>query len=118
MSESLNINEISLRLKKFADDRNWNQFHSPKNLSMALSVEAAELLEHFQWLSEQESLSLNETKKNAVATEIADVLIYLIRISDILNIDLSEAVNSKMKLNTEKYPADKVYGNSKKYTEY
>jgi len=118
MSEDLNINEISIKLRQFADERNWNQFHSPKNLSMALNVEAAELLEHFQWLTEQESLSLKQSKLEDVSTEIADVLIYLIRISDILNIDLNKAVKSKMALNAEKYPVNKVYGSSKKYTEY
>ncbi|MFV2059873.1 MAG: nucleotide pyrophosphohydrolase [Gammaproteobacteria bacterium] len=118
MPNNLDITEISATLRQFASDRNWNQFHSPKNLSMALNVEAAELLEHFQWLTEQESLTLDDNKRDAVATEIADVLIYLIRISDILKIDLNDAVHSKMALNSEKYPVEKVYGSSKKYTEY
>ena len=118
MSENLNIDDISATLRKFAQDRDWNQFHSPKNLSMALNVEASELLEHFQWLTEKQSLSLSEGKLAEVETEIADVLIYLIRISDILNIDLNKAVKSKMALNAQKYPSDKVYGSSKKYTEY
>ena len=118
MPKSLDIDKISIELRQFANDRDWNQFHSPKNLSMALSIEAAELLEHFQWLTEKQSLSLTEDKLAQVETEIADVLIYLIRISDVLKIDIDKAVKSKMKLNAEKYPADKVFGSSKKYTEY
>jgi len=118
MSQILDITDISAKLKQFANERDWNQFHSPKNLSMALNVEASELLEHFQWLTEQQSYSLSDDKLAEVGTEIADVLIYLIRLSDILKIDLNKAVNSKMLLNAQKYPADKVYGSSKKYTEY
>lgn len=114
----LNIDTISTTLREFANERDWNQFHSPKNLSMALNVEAAELLEHFMWLTEQQSLSLTKEKLEQVETEIADVLIYLIRLSDILKINLNNAVNSKMALNAQKYPADKVYGSAKKYTEY
>ncbi len=118
MSQKLDIDEISARLRAFADERDWNQFHSPKNLSMALNVEASELLEHFQWLTEQQSLSLTKDKLAQVETEIADVLIYLIRLSDILKVDLNLAVKSKMALNAQKYPSEKVYGSSKKYTEY
>lgn len=118
MPKILDITEISASLRQFSNERNWNQFHSPKNLSMALCVEASELLEHFQWSTEQQSLSLTKDKLAEVETEIADVLIYLIRISDVLNIDLDKAVKSKMKLNAQKYPSDKVYGSSKKYTEY
>lgn len=118
MSQHLDITEISETLRKFANDRDWQQFHSPKNLSMALCVEASELLEHFQWLTESESKSLDGNKLGQVETEIADVLIYLIRLSDILNINLNTAVKSKMELNAQKYPIATVYGSSKKYTEY
>ncbi len=118
MSQMLDIEKLSALLRKFADERDWNQFHSPKNLSMALNVEASELLEHFQWLTEPQSLALADDKLAEVETEIADVLIYLIRLSDVLNINLNQAVESKMTLNAQKYPADKVYGSAKKYTEY
>ncbi len=118
MTQELDITKISAELRQFANDRDWNQFHSPKNLSMALNVEASELLEHFQWLTEPQSLSLADDKLAEVETEIADVLIYLIRLSDVLNISLNQAVESKMKLNAQKYPAEKVYGSAKKYTEY
>jgi len=118
MDQKLDIADISASLRKFANERDWNQFHSPKNLSMALNVEAGELLEHFQWLTQQQSRNLDEQKLAEVESEVADVLIYLIRISDILNINLNQAVTSKMQLNAEKYPVSKVYGNSKKYTEY
>ncbi|MBO6701104.1 MAG: nucleotide pyrophosphohydrolase [Pseudomonadales bacterium] len=114
----MNIEEIQNRLREFARERDWEQFHSPKNLAAALSVEAAEILEHFQWLDSEASMSLSEEKKSEVAEEIADVLNYLLRLSDVLQIDLETAVNNKMKINAEKYPADKVRGSSKKYNEY
>ena len=105
------------RLWAFAAERDWNQFHTPKNLAMALSVEAAELMEHFQWLSEEQSQHLSPEALAAVSQEMADVLLYLIRLSDTLNIDLIAAANSKLALNAAKYPADKARGTSKKYTE-
>ena len=114
------MNEIeSLRnqLRSFAAERDWDQFHSPKNLASALAVEAAELLENFQWLTEAESQQLRPETLAAVRAEIADVLLYLIRISDKLGIDLIAAANAKIMLNAEKYPVDKARGSSKKYTE-
>jgi NTP pyrophosphatase (non-canonical NTP hydrolase) len=112
------LEELKIRLRKFALDRDWDQFHSPKNFSMALIVEAAELVEHFQWLTEDESKNLPKDKLAEVALELADIQIYLIRIADKLNIDLLKAVNEKILLNEKKYPAEKVRGSSKKYTEY
>ncbi len=111
---------ITLRDKarKFADDRDWNQYHSPKNLSMALSGEVAELLEIFQWLTEDQSRSLTPEQKQEAAHEIADVQIYLIRLADKLGIDINTAVEEKMVINEIRYPADKVKGSSKKYTAY
>ena len=109
---------LKIRFRKFADDRDWDQFHSPKNLSMALIVEAAELVEHFQWLTEDQSSSLEPKKLQEVETELADIQIYLIRLADKLNINLLDAINKKVIINEEKYPADKVKGSSKKYTEY
>jgi len=116
----LNDELIILRdnLRKFSEARDWDQFHSPKNLSMALIVEAAELVEYFQWLTEQQSLNLPVDKHQAIEEEIADIFIYLIRISDKLDIDLIQAANKKLEKNKLKYPADQVKGNSKKYTEY
>ncbi len=114
----MDISELQERLRAFAEERDWEQFHSPKNLASALSVEAAELLEHFQWLDSEASQNLSVEKKQEVAEEMADVLNYLLRLSDVLQIDLEEAIENKMELNGAKYPADKVRGSSKKYTEY
>src|SRR3989338_2923549 len=101
---------IRLCVDKFASERDWDQFHSPKNLVMALSVEVAELMETFQWLSEQQSMNLTPEQSVAVGHEIADVQVYLVRLADKLNIDIGAAVVAKMRINAEKYPADKVRG--------
>lgn len=106
------------KLRTFADARDWDQFHTPKNLSMALMVETAELLEHFQWLTEAQSANLAADKNAAVADELADVLLYLVRLSDKLKIDLLEAALHKLEKNAVKYPADQVRGSAKKYSEY
>jgi NTP pyrophosphatase (non-canonical NTP hydrolase) len=105
------------KLRQFAEERDWNQFHSPKNLAMALSIEAAELMEHFQWISEAESQSLPIEKREKIREEVADVLLYLIRLADKLEIDLSAAAVEKIEVNTSKYPIQKARGNSKKYTD-
>ena len=105
------------QLRTFASERDWDQFHSPKNLAAALAVEASELLEHFQWLTEAQSQQLPPETLNEVSNEVADVLLYLIRISDKLGIDLIAASNAKIVLNAEKYPVEKARGNSRKYTE-
>ncbi len=110
--------EIKAYLRQFAKDRDWEKFHSPKNLSMALSVEAAELLEHFQWLTEAQSEQLDEELKQKVAEEIADIQLYLIRLADRLNIDLAEAIKHKSKINEKNYPVDKAYGSAKKHRDY
>lgn len=106
------------KLREFADARDWDQFHSPKNLSMALMVEVAELMEHFQWLTEAQSGELETPNKAAVAEELADILLYLVRLSDKLGVDLREAALHKLEKNAAKYPADKVRGSAKKYSEY
>ncbi len=113
-----NLEDIKSQLREFVRVRNWDQFHSPKNLSMALIVEAAELVEHFQWLTEEESIHIESKKLSEVEEEIADIFIYLMRLSDKLNIDLLDAVSNKIAKNEKKYPADLVRGSSKKYTEY
>lgn len=101
----MDIRKIQAQLAAFAAERDWDRFHSPKNLCMALSAEAGELTEHFQWRTEQESASLPPQDKEAVSYEIADVVIYALRLADRLGIDLEDAVNRKMKLNARKYPA-------------
>jgi len=110
MPSTDSLEQLRLRLAKFADDRDWQQFHSPKNLSMALIAEAAELVEHFQWLSEAQSLQLDENKRSQVRLELADILIYLIRTADRLNIDLVSAANDKIVINDSRYPVEKVKG--------
>ena len=118
MADSTEIEELQLTLQKFAEERDWEQFHSPKNLAMALSAEAGELLEHFQWLTEADSYSLDERKLQDVREEIADVFIYLLRLADRLDIDPLAAAKDKIALNETKYPADRVRGSSAKYSEY
>lgn len=112
------LETIRQRLRKFASDRDWDQFHSPKNLVMALSVEASELVECFQWLTEKQSNELDEQKRAAVADEIADVQLYLIRLADKVNINILEAVEQKLTKNEAKYPTEKVKGSAKKYNEF
>jgi len=116
--EQTEVKDLMLALRKFAQDRDWEQFHSPKNLTMALSVEVSELLEHFQWMPDQASYALGEAKQQLVAYEMADVFIYLLRLSDQLNVDLMSVTREKMKINDERYPVSKVKGSSKKYSEY
>ena len=104
-------------LREFAAEREWDQFHTPKNLAIALSIEAAELLEHFQWTGDKDPERLTPAKLDAVSQEAADVLLYLVRLADKLNIDLIQAATLKVGRNAEKYPVDKARGRSKKYTE-
>ena len=113
----IDLNALKQRIGEFADARDWNQFHSPKNLSMALSVEVAEIVEHFQWLSEDQSNNLPKNKLEEVKAELADTFIYLIRMADKLDIDLISATIDKIAINEQKYPVEKARGNAKKYTE-
>jgi NTP pyrophosphatase (non-canonical NTP hydrolase) len=110
--------ELKSRVRAFVAERDWERFHSPKNLAMALSVEASELVELFQWLTEEESGTLDGAARGRVAQELADVLWFLVRLSDRLDIDLLEAAELKLAENARKYPADRVRGQSKKYTDY
>ena len=105
------------KLRDFARERDWEQFHSPKNLAMALCVEAAELVEIFQWLTEEQSRSLEPAARAAADEEIADVLLYLLRLADQLGIDPVAAAQRKLEANARKYPADKARGNARKYDE-
>ncbi len=111
------LNTLKHRLREFADTRDWNQFHSPKNLCMALGVEVAEITEHFQWLTEEQSRNLPRDKLDEVTAELADTLLYLVRLADKLDIDLVAAATAKIELNGQKYPVDQSRGNAKKYTE-
>ena len=121
MDSDVPISSIeSLRdiLREFARERDWDQFHTPKNLSMALIAEAAELVEHFQWVNGDTSHLLEEKVRPSVEEELADIFIYLVRIADKLGIDLYRAAGRKIAINARKYPADKVRGSARKYTEY
>lgn len=112
------VEDLQRRLRHFARERDWEQFHSPKNLAMALTVEASELQEIFQWLSEAQSAALSEVQRQQVADEMADVLLYLCRMADVLAIDLPQAADAKLARNAEKYPAALVKGKSAKYSDY
>jgi dCTP diphosphatase len=112
------LDTLRLRIREFALARAWERYHTPKNLVMALSVEAAELLEPFQWLTPEQSLQLSAEQHEAVRQEIADVLIYLTRLADLLDIDLLGAAADKLALNARKYPIDKAHGNAIKYTDF
>jgi dCTP diphosphatase len=116
MSEALRA--LQQRLAAFAAARDWEQFHSPKNLAMALSAEVGELVEEFQWLTELESRELDAERRERVRLELADVFIYLLRLADRLDVDLLRAADDKIALNERKYPAERVRGDSRKYTEY
>ena len=112
------MQQILDQLRQFAAERDWDQFHSPKNLSMALAVEASELLEIFQWMSEVDSLAPDSETQQRIADELADVFVYCLLMSNKLDIDLLAAARQKLKKNAAKYPVDKVKGSSRKYTEY
>ncbi|HPB74988.1 MAG TPA: nucleotide pyrophosphohydrolase [Chromatiaceae bacterium] len=110
--------DLNRRLLAFARERDWEQFHSPKNLSMALAGECGELLEHFQWLTEAQSAALADDKKAAVGQELADILIYLIRLAERLDIDLIAAAEAKIARNEQRYPVHKVRGDARRAEEY
>jgi dCTP diphosphatase len=108
--------DLSRRLAEFAAERDWEQFHSPKNLAMALAAEAGELLEHFQWLTEEQSRTLPDEERDAIALELADIQLYLVRLADKLGLDLVQAAHRKISLNAERYPVDLARGNARKRT--
>ena len=112
------LDQLNARLLQFARERDWEQFHSPKNLAMALAGEAGELLEHFQWLTESQSSALAADKKREVAHEMADILVYLIRLSERLDVDIISAVDEKIAINERRYPTDKVRGDARRASEY
>jgi dCTP diphosphatase len=116
MADSLD--ELRQKIDSFVNERDWAQFHSPKNLAMAMIVEAAELVEHFQWDTIQESYDLSAEKRQEVAHELADTFVYLLRLAEVTGIDLIKAANDKVALNAIKYPVDKAKGSNAKYTVY
>lgn len=112
------LESLRRRVAAFAAERDWDQFHTPKNLAMALGVEAAELAEIFQWLTAEQSETLDAGRRRRVEEELADVLVYLVRIADRLDIDLLAAAARKLEENARKYPAERVRGQARKYDEY
>lgn len=112
------IDALRARVNAFVEERDWAQFHSPKNLAMAMIVEAAEVVEHFQWMTDADSRQLDAATTEKVSHELADTFVYLMRIAEVCGIDLIAAVNAKIDLNAQKYPVDKCRGSNAKYTEY
>jgi len=112
------MHDLIEKLRRFAEERDWEQFHTPKNLAMALSVEVAEIVEHFQWLTAKESRQLDQEKKAELKEEIGDVMIYLASLADKFDIDPIEAAKEKIEKNRKKYPAQRVRGKSLKYSDY
>ena len=118
MKSEDNLESLRNKINQFVAERDWAQFHTPKNLAMAMIVEAAELVEQFQWDTPLESQQLSPEKREAVAHELADTFVYLLRIAEVLEIDLIAATNEKIALNALKYPVDKARGSNAKYTKY
>lgn len=115
MSAEDAFTELRDRLRVFAAERAWEPFHTPKNLAMALAGEAGEVIEHFQWLTPEASVALSAEQRQAVALELADVLLYLVRLADVLHIDLREAAMEKLAINAERYPVEQAHGRADKY---
>ena len=109
---------LQARLKQFAVERDWEQFHSPKNLAMAMAGEVGEVMEHLQWLSAEQSEALPDNTRDALALELADVLFYLLRLAERLDISMAEVAQAKLSINEQRYPAERVRGSSRKYNEY
>jgi dCTP diphosphatase len=115
MTDSLR--DLARQLDQFAKDRDWQQFHSPKNLASALVVEASELLEHFQWMTEEQSRELAPERRDAVGAEMADVLLYLVQLATVLGLDPISTAQAKLKLNEQRYPVSLARGSNRKYDE-
>ena len=111
----MDVNALQRQLRDFAAARDWQPYHSPKNLAMALMVEAAELLELFQWLTAEQSMALPPATRDEVALELADVLLYLVRLGDVLGVDLADAARRKMRINAERYPIERAHGRADKH---
>jgi NTP pyrophosphatase (non-canonical NTP hydrolase) len=115
MSTQDSLHHLSVALAQFTDEREWDQFHNPKNLAMALAAESGELLEHFQWLSATEAVALSPQQREEVALELADILMFLVRLADKLDVDLVDAAARKLELNRDRYPVERVRGRATKY---
>ena len=116
MADSLN--DLRAKVNAFVAERDWAQFHSPKNLAMAMIVEAAEVVEHFQWDTIVESYAIDDARRKEIGHELADTLVYLLRLAEVAGVDLVAAANEKIALNAQKYPVEKCKGSNAKYTEY
>jgi NTP pyrophosphatase (non-canonical NTP hydrolase) len=116
--KQVTLHELKARMAAFVDERDWQQFHSPKNLSMSIAIEAAELMEHFQWLTVEQSQQLGADALQEIGEELADIVLYSLSLANYLQIDLSETVLAKMEKNQRKYPKEKVRGKAHKYTYY
>lgn len=112
------LKQLRQRINQFVAERDWGQFHSPKNLAMAMIVEAAEVVEHFQWMNAEDSLQLSEAQQREVGHELADTFVYLLRIAEVCGIDLLAATHAKIDLNALKYPVEQCKGSNAKYTAY
>ncbi|HKL49373.1 MAG TPA: nucleotide pyrophosphohydrolase [Desulfuromonadales bacterium] len=112
------LQQLKDRMDRFVKERDWEQFHSPKNLSMSIAIEAAELMEHFQWLTVEQSKQLESDERSEIGEELADIVIYALSLSNVLGLDLSQTIVDKMEKNIRKYPRDRVRGKSHKYTYY
>ena len=112
------LDKLIKRIRGFNKERDWEQFHSPKNLAMALVVEVSEIAEHFQWLKENESRNLSAEKVTEIEEEIGDVMLFLLNLCNELGIDAVKAAEEKLEKNREKYPVEKAKGNARKYSEY
>jgi NTP pyrophosphatase (non-canonical NTP hydrolase) len=117
MSELTSLHELQAIIRKFCDERDWDQFHNPKDLSISLTLEAAEVMEHFQWKSPEEMTEHIATRKSEVGEELADVFYWVLLLANKLDIDLAEAFRLKMTKNEMKYPVEKAKGSHRKYTE-
>ncbi len=113
----MDLKDLQNIVIRFRDERDWKKFHNPKDLAVSISIEAGELLEHFQWVGEGEVWKVAENKKKEIAEEMADILIYLLYLADAIGIDMEEEFHRKVKKNAEKYPVEKAKGVAKKYTE-
>ena len=112
------LEQLKMAMRQFAEERDWDQFHSPKNLTMALAGETAELLDCFRWVTEEASYQLDDKSAQAAKEELAEVLLFTVRLADKLNVDLFAAAQEKMLKNADNYPVEQVKGKAKKYTEY
>ena len=112
-----NLGELADALRVFAKDRDWEQFHSPRNLAASLCIESSEVLEHFQWLTDAQSHALSTEERQRVSMELADVLNYLVRLADVLQVDLLKCAEQKIAINAQKYPVERSRGSNKKYSD-